>query len=105
MFCHKFCIENDSQLHYIEYDNNNQLDSGGSNMLATLEVGEKYKVKNLSQVDVLVKRRLQDLGVIEGSTITIKNKAPLGGPVMIEAKGQALAIRKNEANKIEVEKI
>lgn len=74
-------------------------------MVAILEVGEKYRIKNLSEVDVLVKRRLQDLGVIEGSTITVKTKAPLGGPVMIETKGQALAIRKNEANKIEVEKI
>lgn len=74
-------------------------------MLGTLEVGERCKVTNLSKVDVLVKRRLQDLGVTEGSIITVKSRAPLGGPVMIETKGQALAIRKNEANKIEVEKI
>ncbi|MDF2535058.1 MAG: hypothetical protein K0R18_1217 [Bacillales bacterium] len=74
-------------------------------MLAMLEVGEKCIIENLSQVDVLVKRRLQDLGVKEGSTVMIKNKAPLGGPVMIETKGQALAIRKSEANKIGVGRI
>ncbi|MNE47375.1 FeoA domain protein [compost metagenome] len=51
----------------------------------------------------MLKRRLADLGVSEGSYVTIKRRCPLGGPIMLECCGQLLGIRKKEASQIEVE--
>lgn len=73
-------------------------------MLVALKVGEKAVIKDLSGANALVKRRLLDLGITEGSIICIKCFMPFGGPVMLESRGQCIGIRRNEASSIEVEK-
>ena len=40
---------------------------------------------------------LVDMGVVQGSHITVVKVAPLGDPVEVKVKGTALALRKNEA--------
>ncbi|MNI98565.1 FeoA domain protein [compost metagenome] len=50
----------------------------------------------------MLKRRLADLGVAEGSSVSIKRRCPLGGPIMLECCGQLLGIRQKEAAQIEV---
>ena len=74
-------------------------------MLGLLKMGEKGKVINLSRVDRLVKRRLLDLGITEGSEVCIKGIMPFGGPMMLESYGQCVGLRRKEALQIEVERI
>ncbi|MEY2191708.1 ferrous iron transport protein A [Neobacillus sp. BF23-41] len=74
-------------------------------MFGLLKAGGKGKIVNLSQVGLLVQRRLLDLGITEGSEVSVKCVMPFGGPVMIESCGQCVGIRRREAVQIEVEKI
>lgn len=74
-------------------------------MLGKLKVGEKGKIKDLSKADKLVRRRLLDLGITEGTEVSIKGIMPFGGPYMLESFGQCVGIRKKEALRIEVERL
>jgi ferrous iron transport protein A len=47
-------------------------------------------------------QRLLELGLIEGKSITLVRKAPLGDPIKIEFEGMWLALRKAEAEHVEV---
>lgn len=73
-------------------------------MLVALKAGEKAVIKDISDVNALVRRRLLHLGITEGSMVCIKCIMPFGGPVMLESCGQCIGIRRNEASCIEVEK-
>jgi ferrous iron transport protein A len=46
-----------------------------------------------------------DMGLTRGSALTVKRRAPLGDPIQIAVKGYNLAIRKDEARYIEIERI
>lgn len=74
-------------------------------MFTSLKAGEKGKIVDISHVGNLVKRRLLDLGITEGSEICVKCAMPFGGPIMIESCGQCVGIRRKEAVQIEVERI
>lgn len=74
-------------------------------MLAQLKAGEKATIKDISSVDTLVRRRLLDLGITEGSEVCIKCVLPFGGPIMIESCGQCIGIRRREAKCIELERV
>ncbi|MEO3946048.1 FeoA family protein [Gorillibacterium sp. CAU 1737] len=71
--------------------------------LTEIHVGDKVRITDLETVNRLVRRRLIDLGIMEGTTIQIKKTLPFGGPYTIEACGQRIAIRKKEAEHIMVE--
>jgi ferrous iron transport protein A len=77
---------------------------GGINMLTSLRAGEKATVCGMGKANNLVKRRLLDLGISEGSPISLKYIMPFGGPFMIESNGQSIAIRRKDAGGIEVER-
>ncbi|WP_409274196.1 ferrous iron transport protein A [Neobacillus sp. SCS-31] len=74
-------------------------------MLTQLKAGEKATIKDISTVDKLVRRRLLDLGITEGSEVCIKCVLPFGGPIMIESCGQCIGIRRREAKRIELERV
>jgi ferrous iron transport protein A len=44
------------------------------------------------------------LGCIEGTEISLKKRAPLGDPILINLRGFDLAIRKKDAKFISVDK-
>ena len=50
-----------------------------------------------------VRRRLLELGVVRGETITLQRAAPLGDPLEYVVKGYHLSLRKREAATITVE--
>jgi Fe2+ transport system protein FeoA len=50
-----------------------------------------------------IRRRLLDMGVVTGANVEIQRVAPLGDPVQIKVKGYDLALRKTEAEKIQLE--
>ena len=44
-----------------------------------------------------VRRRLFDMGVTPGASVTLKKKAPLGDPLEVTIRGYELTLRKDEA--------
>jgi len=50
-----------------------------------------------------LRRRLLDMGIVPGETVTVKRVAPLGDPVEFTVKGYHLSLRKSEAAQILVE--
>ncbi len=49
------------------------------------------------------RRRLLELGVVRGETITLQRAAPLGDPLEFVVKGYHLSLRRREAATITVE--
>jgi ferrous iron transport protein A len=50
-----------------------------------------------------IRRRLLDMGIVAGAEVEVQRVAPLGDPVEIKVKGYDLALRKEEAENIQVE--
>ena len=50
-----------------------------------------------------VKRRIMDMGITKGVSIYVRKVAPLGDPVEVTVRNYELSIRKDDAEKIEVE--
>ena len=50
-----------------------------------------------------IKRRIMDMGITKGTTVTVRKVAPLGDPIQISVRGYELSLRKDDAANIEVE--
>lgn len=48
-------------------------------------------------------RRIREMGLVPGTEITIKHRAPLNDPVALRVMGGTITLRNNEADYIEVE--
>lgn len=48
-------------------------------------------------------RRIRDMGLVPGTDITVKGRAPLNDPVAIRLMGFTLTLRNSEADYIQVE--
>lgn len=48
--------------------------------------------------------RLLDMGLIPKTAVQVRKVAPLGDPIELQIRGYALTIRKEDAQKIEVER-
>lgn len=70
--------------------------------LANLEVGAKAFVTNVLG-ETLVTKRLMEMGVVPGVSVRVVKSAPFGDPIEIRVRGYSLALRKSEAEKIEVQ--
>ena len=69
-----------------------------------LSVGEKAKVRNIETSD-FIKRRMLDMGLINGTYIEVLQKSPAGDPVAYFIRGAVIALRDEDTKKILVEKI
>lgn len=67
--------------------------------LSNLEPGSSGLIEELKCDNKLTKRLLA-LGFVKGTQVTVKNKAPLGDPIIINLRGTDLAIRKKDASLI-----
>jgi len=67
--------------------------------LSQLCTGEEGTVTSLD-ISGRMRRRLQDLGVINGTKITCVFHAPFGDPTAYEVRGALIALRKEDAEKI-----
>ncbi|WP_294064350.1 FeoA family protein [uncultured Fusobacterium sp.] len=72
--------------------------------LCDLKDGEKAKIIKIGRIGEL-KKRLVDMGVTAGEIIKLERNAPLGDPQEYIVKATGIAIRKEDAKNIEVEKI
>lgn len=69
--------------------------------LNNLPLGYSGKILNIHCPDN-IKRRLLDLGLINGTKITAIFKSPSGDPTAFEFRNSLIAIRKEESSKIEI---
>ena len=65
-------------------------------------IGSTVRVKKLHG-EGAVKRRIMDMGVTKGVEVYVRKVAPLGDPIEVTIRGYELSIRKEDAEKIEVE--
>ncbi len=70
--------------------------------LSQMKEGKKCRIKEL-KFPPEMKKRLLELGLFPGQTVEVIQDAPFGGPVKIKVKDYCLALRRNEAELIEVE--
>ena len=71
--------------------------------LADLEKGEIRTVVSVHGEDAIT-GRLMEMGVIPGVSVRMVNSAPFGDPVEINVRGYSLALRKSEAESVELAK-
>lgn len=72
--------------------------------LSELNRGESGKILKIDTASEL-KKRLVDMGIGAGVTVVLQRNAPLGDPQEFRINNNSIAIRKIDAEKIEIEKI
>lgn len=70
--------------------------------LKDVKVGKRANVVKLHG-EGAVKRRIMDMGITRGVEVFVRKVAPLGDPIEICVRGYELSLRKEDAQKIEVE--
>ena len=74
--------------------------------LSALKKGEKAKVIGISEaIHGLARQRLLDLGFVKNAVVSVYIHAPLKEPVAYDIKGATVALRKEQADKILIEKL
>ncbi|MCZ7539273.1 MAG: ferrous iron transport protein A [Anaerolineae bacterium] len=69
--------------------------------LADLRPGETAEVAALHSAGA-ERRRLMDLGIVPGTTITAELRSPLNDPVAYRVRGALIALRRSQAAQIEI---
>lgn len=71
--------------------------------LGELKVGESGKIVKVTTTDPMLALRFSEMGMFEGSEVKLLFEAPFGrDPIAVRVRGMVLALRRNEANQIEV---
>jgi ferrous iron transport protein A len=69
--------------------------------LTNLPIGADARVVSVNGEGRVI-RRLLEMGVIPGVSVKVIKTAPFGDPIEVRVRGYSLAMRKNEADSIEV---
>ena len=69
--------------------------------LRDVKIGSTVQVVKLHG-EGAVKRRIMDMGITKGIEVFVRKVAPLGDPMEVTVRGYELAIRKADAQMIEV---
>lgn len=69
--------------------------------LADLHEGQLGRVTYIASTGA-IRRRLQDLGIIEGTPITCLQKSPAGDPIAYFIRGAAIALRREDSSGVKV---
>ena len=72
--------------------------------LSQLKTGERARIVRVNGQGRL-RQRFMDMGLIKNTEIEITAYAPLGDPINVNVRGYHLAIRRHEADLIEVERL
>lgn len=67
--------------------------------LTCLREGESARVCTLLHTGSM-KRRLQDLGLVEGTRVICVQKSPFGDPVAYAVRGAVIALRGEDAQRV-----
>ncbi|MFT3745583.1 MAG: ferrous iron transport protein A [Pyrinomonadaceae bacterium] len=69
--------------------------------LTELPIGKDARVISITGKNA-VTTRLMEMGVIPGVSVKMVKAAPFGDPIEVRVRGYSLAMRRNEADAIEV---
>jgi len=69
------------------------------NSLKDLKQGQKAKVKSILSTGS-IRRRLQDIGLIEGTEVECLQKSPAGDPVAYLIRGAVIALRSEDSSNV-----
>ncbi len=67
--------------------------------LCDLPLGDLGTISHITAPPA-IKKRLMDMGFINGSKISVQKVAPMGNPLQVSLKGYSLCIRKEDAQYI-----
>ncbi len=70
--------------------------------LNELNINNQGIIKNLNCMDN-IRRRLLDLGIIQGTKIMPVLQSPLNDPIAYEVRGSIIALRNEDSSTIEIE--
>lgn len=70
--------------------------------LCDVSVGETVVVHSVDHGPAGQGRRLEDLGVIEGTLVRVERRAPMGDPTIYEVRHARLAMRRADAALVHV---
>ena len=70
--------------------------------LRNVGVGQTVTVSKITGVGA-IKRRIMDMGLTKGTSVYVRNVAPLGDPIEVTVRGYELSLRKADAELIEVQ--
>jgi ferrous iron transport protein A len=76
-------------------------ETGASTTLDELALGETASVLEVTAAAELAER-LEDLGFVPGTVVTVRRRAPLGDPRVYELRGSQLCLRGSEARAVRV---
>ena len=66
-----------------------------------LNIGESGVISQVGGEGAL-RLRFLDMGLIPGTTVTLRKIAPMGDPIQIQVRGYELTIRREDARKIDL---
>lgn len=69
--------------------------------LNLINVGETVKIDRLLNGGTM-RRRLQDMGLIEGTSVECLQKSPSGDPTAYLIRGTVIALRSEDASQIQI---
>lgn len=69
--------------------------------IADMKIGTSGKIKKVHGNGAL-RRRIMDMGLINGTEVSLNKLAPLGDPMELCVKGYKLSMRKEDAKMIEL---
>lgn len=70
--------------------------------LKQVPIGETVTIVRLHG-EGAIKRRIMDMGLTKGTSVTVRKVAPLGDPLELTVRGYELSLRKSDADLIEVQ--
>lgn len=70
--------------------------------LSTLTAGRSAVIREI-EGEAKLRRRLLELGLLPGTKVTVRKRAPFGDPMQLHLRGFDLTLRSSEAEKIRVE--
>jgi len=81
----------------------NQRDGQGLT-LAGLRPGERARVTGLAATGMM-RRRMMDLGLLEGAEVEVAMASPLGDPRAYRVRGAMIALREADARGVSIESL
>jgi ferrous iron transport protein A len=73
-----------------------------SQLLSELPLGTVAVVREL-RGEPSLRLRLMEMGLVPGTPVSVRRRAPLGDPLELSVRGYSLSIRGAEASQIQVE--
>jgi ferrous iron transport protein A len=80
------------------------MESIPTDTLATLQPGERGVVQSL-RCKGLIRRRMLDLGMVPGTEVEAVMVSPNGDPVAYQVRGTLLALRREDAEAVEIRRV